>query len=368
MRRFHFVLLGLVLLAVQPVLAKTYYVGSCKAGAYSTIGAAVAVVPAGSIIDVCPGTYPEQVVISQPLTLQGIASGGSSQAVIAMPSAGLTTTTSIALGTVAAQVEVTTGPVNITGITVDGTAISSICPTSWDIGILYSSGSSGTVNEVQISNQNCNGSGVGMFAENETAIAASITIENSNVTGASYEGIDTCSVETPSTLTSFVKNNHVANTPRGITTDCNVTGSVTGNFVDTTSYIGILAISASSTVTGNTVSNAFNGIRLGGYAGPKVSGNTVVDAEAGIVVDQVGTVTSNHIVNSTYGIWFAVPGATVENNVIIQAQTGALFQCNTETMSGNIFNGAVTGFQQYTGTSTGTNKLYNVTTLTTGCS
>ena len=80
MRRFHFVLSALVLLVAQPLLAKTYYVGSCKTGAYSTISAAVAAVPADSIIDVCPGTYPEQVVISQPLTLQGIASGGSAQA------------------------------------------------------------------------------------------------------------------------------------------------------------------------------------------------------------------------------------------------------------------------------------------------
>jgi hypothetical protein len=38
MRRFHFALLALLLsLAAQPLVAATYYVGSCKAGAFSTI-------------------------------------------------------------------------------------------------------------------------------------------------------------------------------------------------------------------------------------------------------------------------------------------------------------------------------------------
>jgi len=367
MPRFRFALLGIVLLVVQPLLAKTYYVGSCKTGAYATIGAAVAAVPAGSIVDVCPGTYPEQVVISQPLTLQGVASGGSSQAIITMPSAGLTTTTSLTWGTVAAQVEVTASPVNITGITVDGTATSSICPTVSNIGIFYFSGASGTINEVQTAHQNCNSFGVAIYAENETATPLSITVENGNVTGASEYGIDACSAETPSTLTATIKNNYVANTPIGINIDCQTIASVTGNFVDTTSYIGILVGNPSTKVTGNTVTNAFNGIRVGGN-GPEVSGNTVVDAEGGIVLDAVGTATSNHIVNSTWGLWFAVPGSTVENNFIIQAQYGALFQCYTETISGNTFVGVLTGFDEYPGTSTGTNKFYNVPTLTTGCS
>jgi hypothetical protein len=366
MRRSHFALLVIVLLVAQPLLAKTYYVGSCKTGAYGTIGAAVAAVPAGSIIDVCPGTYPEQVVISQPLTLQGISSGGSAQPTIAMPSAGLTTITSIVFATVAAQVEVTAGPVNITGITVDGTAASSVCPTVWDIGIYYFSGASGTIDAVQTANQNCNTNGMGIYAENETATPLSITVENSNVTRASQFGIEACSTETPSTLTATIKNNYVANTSIGINIDCQTAATVTGNFVDTTSYMGIYAGSPSTKVTANTVTNAFDGIRVSGN-GPVVSGNTVVDAEGGIVLDGVGTVTSNHIVNSAWGLWFSASGSTAEDNFIIQAQYGALLQCLTETVSGNTFVGAGVGFEEYPGTSTGTNKFYNVPTLTTGC-
>ena len=64
----------LVLLAAQSLMAATYYVGNCKvhSGYYTTIQAAVSAVPSGSTVEVCPGIYYEQVVISQPLTLEAI--------------------------------------------------------------------------------------------------------------------------------------------------------------------------------------------------------------------------------------------------------------------------------------------------------
>src|SRR6202007_2139833 len=65
-----------LLLAAQPVVAKNFAVGTCKPKLpnFATISIAVSSVPPGSKIFVCPGTYAEQVVISQPLTLEGIAS------------------------------------------------------------------------------------------------------------------------------------------------------------------------------------------------------------------------------------------------------------------------------------------------------
>src|SRR5215469_3338685 len=151
MRYIQFALVSVLLvLSAQSVVAATYYVGANPADCphtpnFNSIQTAVTTVPAGSTILVCPDTYAEQITISQPLTLRGIPVNNSKQAIITVPSGGLATTSSIALGgTVAAQVEVTAGPVNITGITVDGTA-SSNCPTVGLIGIFYSSGSSGTV-------------------------------------------------------------------------------------------------------------------------------------------------------------------------------------------------------------------------------
>src|SRR5216684_2098655 len=64
----------------------TYVVGpsTCLPGKvhFSTIQSAVSSVAAGSNVYVCPGTYPEQVVITQPLTLSGVTDGTGDAAAI----------------------------------------------------------------------------------------------------------------------------------------------------------------------------------------------------------------------------------------------------------------------------------------------
>src|ERR1700687_2327917 len=112
-----------LLLGVHPMLAATFAVGTCKPSlpSYATISLAVSSVPPGSTVLVCPGTYAEQVTIAQPLTLQGIAIGNAGQAVITVPGSGLAVVTTGLGYSVAPQVHVTTGPVNISDITVDGT-------------------------------------------------------------------------------------------------------------------------------------------------------------------------------------------------------------------------------------------------------
>jgi pectin methylesterase-like acyl-CoA thioesterase len=76
-----------VVLAAHPTLAASYAVGTCKPTlpSFANISAAVSSVPPSSTVLVCPGTYKEQVTISQPLTLQGITSANSARAVIAVP-------------------------------------------------------------------------------------------------------------------------------------------------------------------------------------------------------------------------------------------------------------------------------------------
>ena len=367
MRRFHFALLSLVLaVAAHPLVAATYYVGFCKSGAFGSIGAAVATVPAGSTIDVCPGTYFEQVVISKALTLQGIFFNNSSQAVIAVPSGGLATTSSIIVGTLAAQVEVTAGPVTMTNITVDGTASSNCPSTAVYVGIFYASGSSGTVNEVETRNQNCNGIyGFGILAENGAGATQSVTIENSNINSNSYAGITAGSDQTPSTLTASIKSNYVAGGVVGIYTAFNVGGSVSGNVVAaSTSGTGVVASSPSSLVSKNTVNGGSEGIEVDGAV--TVSGNTINGATYGVFVNAAGSVTSNNISNSGYGIYFQVNGATIKTNIITQAPVGIEFGCYTGTASGNTINGATTGIDRVPAGFAGVNKFHNVGTVITG--
>jgi hypothetical protein len=347
----------LVVLSARTLVASTFYVGTCRIGAFGTIQAAVssASVPAGSTIDVCPGNYPEQVVISKKLTIQGIFSNNSTQAVIAMPTAGLTTTSSLSTGsTVAAQVEVTTAGVNITNITVDGTATSTTCPTVYYMGIFYSSGSSGTVNNVETRNQNCSGSagGIGIVAENGAGTAQSVTIENSDVNSYSGVGIWACSNQTPFTLTASIKGNFVSGGNFGIATACNngkpgvtnAAGSVSGNNISAIGMAGVFADSASSVV----------------------SGNTITGGQAGIEVVAPGSITSNHISgSSTAGIFFQVAGATVKTNTITQGPIGIEFHCFTGTVSGNIINGTATGIDMVPAAFTEVNTFNNVPAVRT---
>lgn len=374
MRRFQFAVLFLALLsAAQSLKAAIYYVGSCHSGSYGTIQSAVSGVPSGSTIKVCPGTYAEQVIISQPLTLEGITSSNSSQVFVAMPSAGLTTTTSITEGTLAPQVWASVGPVNITGITIDGTATSSNCPSTppfpWYTGIFYSTGSSGTLKGLEVQNQNCNGFGTGIIIENGSGTSESVTIEDSSVVNDTSGGILAWTYPTDSTLSATIKNNYVSTINDAINVG-NTSGSVSNNYISG-GFNGVFANSSLSTITGNTIVGESYGISVE-TASVVVSGNAISNSTyGGIFVDNGSagsTITSNQISNSgREGIYLNTGDVTIKSNTIISNPIGIEFRCNAgNTVSGNTINGATTGFDSFpAGTTSG--NFYNVVTITTGC-
>ena len=135
-------LIGGVLAAAATVLAtgnavaKTVVVGaaSCQPALqhFATIQAAVNASAVGGTVLVCPGSYPEQVVINQPLSMKGIIDGNAGAAVITVPAAGLVpNVTTPAYGNEAAQLliqNIAAGQVQLSGIAIDGTG--STCPTS----------------------------------------------------------------------------------------------------------------------------------------------------------------------------------------------------------------------------------------------
>ena len=339
----------LLILVAEPLVAGTYYVGSCKKGAYSTIQAAVSSVPPSSTIDVCPGTYPEQITISQPLTLQGIVYNNSSLAVVTVPNGGLATTPSIISGTIAAQVEITAGPVNITGITVDGTAGSTTCPSVAYTGIFYNSGASGTVNEIETRNQNCGSVGIGIVGENGAGVIQTVTIQNSNLNSNNYAGITVESNQVPPSLNAIIKNNWVRGSSNGIMSFDNAQGSISGNAINA-NLTGIYSGAANATVLGNTV--------IGGNIGIDITGTAV-------------NVTSNRIANSAHaGISVEIGNVNVKANTIFQSPIGIEFNCTTDTsgVTGNTINGAGTGIDKVPSSYAGSNSFYNVLTVRrSGC-
>src|SRR5271170_6579045 len=140
---------------------------------YQTIQAAVNTVPSGSTIEVCPGIYPEQVVISKPLTLTaftGAASEASNaEVLIQIPAGGATGGfyDSI-IGSIYSQILVSsTGPVNITDIAFDGTG-NNIPPGWGNLAAIFYDESSGTVNGVSVANEIDFGGGMGVVAAANT--------------------------------------------------------------------------------------------------------------------------------------------------------------------------------------------------------
>jgi len=112
-------------LSVQTASASAVVVGTCKnLVTFSTIQAAVNAVPSGSTVNVCPGTYAEQVTITKKLILTGVQAGTGDASVIVPPSGGLVQNGSDIFGNpVAAQIFVasTSGAVTVSHLTVDGT-------------------------------------------------------------------------------------------------------------------------------------------------------------------------------------------------------------------------------------------------------
>jgi hypothetical protein len=347
MLRFKLAFFAVAILSATNLVAHTYYVGTCMSGSYSTIQAAVTNVPAGSTIEICPGTYVEQIIISKALTLEALAGSGTGPVVISDVGVSLTTTTSIYWGTVAPQIQVTAGPVNITNINVFENNPSA-CPAT-EIAIFYGSGSWGTVKGV-LTNGNCNFGSVGVAAENGPGASTSITIEESQINAGSNAGISVGSDQTPSTLTAEVRNNFLWTNPVAIMSLGNAQVSINNN-------------SITSVPSGGT------GV-WAGSANVAVSGNRIDEQNIGIDVEGTGvSVTSNQIFNTaTTGINIGVGDVIVKGNAIAYSLGSAIqFNCTGgDTVTGNMINNANIGLADVPARFTGYNTFYNVGTISTG--
>ena len=367
-------------------------VGGCTSYVnFTTISQAIAAVPPGSTIMVCPGNYYEQLLITKRLTLEGVASGNENAAVIYPPAAGLVTNTSDARGAVAAQILVqgVAGPVKITNLTVDGTGNNY---TSGDIrGILYQD-ASGTVLHVAARNQipggtlNGDQSGQGIMVETTSSSSASLTVENSSVHNYNKNGIVARYAGASLTATgNFVQG---AGSVSGSAAQNGIeiafsgaTGSVKSNTVidnvyydpSTASSAGILLYDAkedgSIQVSGNTVGNTQEGIQIftdspGTYGdGVSVSTNKIFGTSS---FDAIDVCSSNNIITS--------------NTIVNAAESGVHFDSscgagNANSASSNTFiESACAGYLVDSGTSnpspvgTYLDVPFAVASSTAGCS
>ena len=322
--------------AGQAARASTVVVGSCKPSltSFSTIQAAVNAAPSGSNIDVCPGTYPEQVTISaKSLTLIGIPAGTSDAAVLIPPPGGLAiNATDIGGGAVAAQifVENSTG-VTISHLTVDGNgnALGS-CGTNL-IGI-YFKNSAGKITDNVAHNQILGPAdegcqvGLGIDVESDSG-APAVNVSNNSVHNYQKNGITASGPGTGGGPAMAITGNTVIGigaTPviaqNGIQIGLGSTGKVTSNTVADNIYTGgnsagagiLIYASTNITVSGNSVESTQFGIA------------TVTDPTYGPADN--ATINTNHIggTQNFDAIDLCSNGNTAEQNTIYggQAQSG----------------------------------------------
>ncbi len=344
--------------AVLTSSAQTVAVGNCRPHivSYATISEAVAAVTPNSIVDVCPGTYPEQVTITQPLTLNGLSLGTGSNPVITVPSSGLE-------GDFPAQVLVQQpdgeafGPVDISNLVVDGTGSGVNCSTGELAGIEYVS-ANGTLENVEVRNQSPGGCGFGILLSGDNFAVNTVHIRRSSIHDFDNTGI-------------------LAESGGGSNFEVNLTS----NWIASTSasvQSGVEYAEAQGLAT-------FNTIQVGGKIGLNLanffccltaSGNTVVGSNVGIYlggndVFSTTTVTRNSLFNNGTGILVNPSGAHVINlNAIVQSTTTAIdLNCSSETTAKhNVVFGAPTGIANVTpGDVLIGNNYYSVTTATTTC-
>jgi hypothetical protein len=339
----------------------TYIVGDCKKGTtFPTISAALAAAPAANTIEVCPGTYPEQVVITNGVTLEGIGSRNADQAIIMPPSSGLVVNAMDDMGDpVAAQVWVNVAPgppiiPSISNITIDGTSngvggssggsSSSGLPTY--IAGIFVQNSSATIDHVTARNQSGNGYGIGIWAEGGSS-NPTVTVENSSIHGFDNTGANGETRPNETISLNFTKlavnvSPQTGSGGAGIQIYGPVVAMVENNKVTqpidfTSSVISIFAGSgAMGSISNNILVLGATGIEVDA-AGVAVNDNQIFDASTGVLLDSNPTVQSNTIVGSQVAIEFnCLDDASVSSNTITDAAT-ALDQLPAGVASANTY-------------------------------
>jgi hypothetical protein len=360
--------------------AATYWVGSCHAKSYPTISAAVAAVPAGSTINVCPGTYQEQVFITQPLTLQGAKSGNNGRATIVVPASvtgGPPNWTFVPdptfVNSVAPQIFVNSpaGSVVISNLTIDGSGehgAPSTCPPStssqWQTVAIFFENSSGTINEVTTLGQGkTSGCGVGMRAYAMSGPPATLTITNNTTLDANLYGYR---LEAPlpgaSLSVTAAKNNvEVGSTNLGsfaVYYSGGVSGSISSNYIQAVAH-GVWADGQSGdlTLSGNTIVSVNGLVGTGGlFPSPATNSGQPL-------------VTGNRVANFYVGLGVPTGTPAVKTNTIVNSFLGMELGCNAAaTISGNTINNSQYGYDTVPNgfVATGKVSFFNVDNLNQG--
>lgn len=378
----------------SPLMASVVEVGTCSPlyVQFTTIQAAINASPAGTTVAICPGIYPEQVVINKKLSLKGLlpslAPITASGAVIVPPLTGMVgNATSLTSGNpIAAQIYVHDAiAVTINNLTIDGNNnLLSGCGAPTLMGIYYQNASgtisqSGVLNERMVAGSEGCQSGDGIFVQSGTGTSAvSVTatvVQNYQKNGITGNEPGTTLTVSGSTVIGQGPTLTNAAAENGIQIGFGAAGAVTNNTVmddvwagDPSIAIatGILVYASSSvTITGNTVGNSQSGIIL-------FSDSTLGSADGATIANN--KVSATHVYD---GIDTCSDGNLIKNNTVNSSDASAIHvddEClnpgdtptgNNTTVQSNIINVACAGILMGGGTGNNyvTNTFYNVSVI-----
>jgi parallel beta-helix repeat protein len=353
------------MLLTASALGITYQVGTCRQTLiiFPTISAAVNGVPSGSTIEICPGTYPEQVVITQPLTLEEVP-GVSGEVVIVVPPGGLTQTVNSWAGDFAYQVLVqSAGPVNLSNLAVDGAGASN---QNYVAGVVYLD-SSGNADHLSVRNQLGGINAVGLLAVTSGPTPQTVTVSSSVFRG--FYGIGVWAISGDAVVTTNLN----SNTIHAQETQLNW-------------QIDVWYYYASGTVQSNQITGALNGVDVANSSSVNVTQNyftglthSLVEPAYAIQVSQSSANVTNNTIDAgtDSGIFLVGSG----NNSAIQHNTignssGAVVGCDIVfapppasgfVVSSNTITDAASGLQVPSGNTTTPNNYYAVGNATVPC-
>jgi hypothetical protein len=348
---------------------------ACPGTDYTSIQAAVTASPAGSKIQVCPGTYNEQVVINKPLTIDGVSYANQDQPLV-KPATAVANSTSLASGNPIAAIILVraTKDVKIEGLTVDGSTsgINACAPNL--VGVYYRN-ASGKIENNAVRNialgpglEDCQ-SGQGIFVQSgtETGVEAKSKVEIDGNTVHDYQKTGIIANEDgtdasihDNTVTGIGSTNLIAQ--NGIQLAFGAKGEVAKNSVINHVY----GQCTSTTVCPFTSSN----ILLYGAVAPNVHDNEVGNSQVNIYQGgDKGKVNNNTIYQSFVfdGIDLVGDDNDADNNTINDSDdSGVYVQGAHNHVEGNTINEASTGIFEDTPSSDnhyGGNHFWNVVTM-----
>lgn len=324
----------------------------CPGTDFTTIQAAVNASSPGTLIQVCPGNYQEQVVINKRLTIVGVHFQNENQAIIKPAPAAPNTTSLFSGAAIAAIVLVNqTSSVILDNLTIDGSTNGvNGCVGSALVGVFFRN-ASGTAENLAVKNIRAVGDGscqnnFGIFAQSGNNGRSRVKVINSSVHDYEKAGIVGNEVGTEVTLIGNAVTGLgpiASNVQNGIQVGFGAKGYVAGNTV-------LNHINTNCTNPQNCVSSAAGNIIivevndaqvflnsssksqagifiLGDRA--EVSGNTVTDTDALDGISLVGDrneVRFNRIFNSDRaGVFVSGDQNRVKSNFINEAAAG-IFQ------------------------------------------